>query len=87
MGLIAGGIYFGVASNTGAFSSIMSTEGVLFFLSINHFMSSLGPVLIQFPAERAVFLREENSKLYTSFAYFLGKSTVEIPFLIIIPII
>lgn len=50
-------------------------------------MGSLNPVIIQFPAERAVFLREENSKLYSATAYFLGKSSVEIPFMLIIPVI
>lgn len=49
-------------------------------------MMALNPVMIQFPAERDVFLREENAKLYTIGAYFLGKSTVEFPFLIFAPI-
>ena len=52
-----------------------------------HLMGSINPVIIQFPAEREVFLREENSKLYGAGAYFLGKSTVEVPFLIIIPVV
>ena len=32
-------------------------------------------------------MREENSKLYTTFSYFVGKSFVEIPFCIIGPIV
>lgn len=50
-------------------------------------MMALNPVMIQFPAERDVFLREENAKLYTLTAYFLGKSTVEFPFLIFAPVV
>jgi len=50
-------------------------------------MMALNPVMITFPSERAVFLREENSKLYTTGAYFIGKSSVEMPLLILVPII
>lgn len=54
---------------------------------MTHMMAAMNPVMVTFPAERAVFLREENSKLYSTSAYFLGKSSVELPFLLIIPII
>ena len=50
-------------------------------------MGSLGPVMVQFPAEREVFLKEENSKLYTTATYFIGKSSMEIPFQCLAPII
>lgn len=54
---------------------------------MNHFMMAVNPVVVTFPAERDVFLREENSKLYSVTAYFIGKSTMEFPFMVIIPII
>ncbi len=50
-------------------------------------MSACMPTVISFPVERAVFLREENSKLYTTSAYFTGKSIIEVPLLLVIPII
>ena len=58
----------------------------MFFLAISHLMSAMNPVLIQFPAERAVFLREENAKLYSTWTYFLGKSSIEMPFLVVVPL-
>jgi hypothetical protein len=30
-------------------------------------------VALSFPVEREIFLKEENAKLYTASAYFLGK--------------
>jgi len=54
---------------------------------MSSFMGALNPVMVQFPAEREVFLREENSKLYSTAAYFTGKSSVELPFLFLFPII
>jgi hypothetical protein len=44
------------------------------------FMASLNPTILTFPAERAVFLKEENSKLYRTFSYFMGKTSLEFPF-------
>lgn len=87
MGLITGGIYYGVGTNVNGFKNLQSVSGTLFFMSVGGIFGALNPVMIQFPAERAVFLREENSKLYSTAAYFLGKSSMEIPFLFIVPII
>jgi len=50
-------------------------------------MSALAPVVLTFPKERAVFLKEENSKLYTISSYFTGRSIVELPILVFLPII
>ncbi|CAD8112607.1 unnamed protein product [Paramecium primaurelia] len=86
IGLLIGGIFWTAGSEPG-YKGIQSTIGVLFFLVMSSFMGALNPVIIQFPDEREVFLREENSKLYTTAAYFTGKSSVEIPFLLIFPII
>ncbi|CAD8074233.1 unnamed protein product [Paramecium primaurelia] len=86
LGLLVGGIFWGAANEPG-FKGTQSTTGGLFFLVMSSFMTALNPVIVQFPQERDVFLREENSKLYSTFAYFVGKSSIEIPFLIIFPII
>jgi len=50
-------------------------------------MNSLLPVILNLPQERAVFLKEENSKLYTVTAYFISKLIVETCMVIGIPII
>ncbi|CAD8042834.1 unnamed protein product [Paramecium primaurelia] len=87
MGLLIGGSYYGIGSSQGNYMDYSSMAGLLFFLCMNMTFSSLFPVVLQFATERDVFLREENSKLYTTFSYFMGKSFVEIPFCLITPII
>jgi len=48
---------------------------------------TLTPCILTFPSERAVFLREENAKLYTVGPYFLGKFLVDMVPTIIFPVI
>lgn len=50
-------------------------------------MSSLSPVSIVFPKERVVFLKEEGSRLYGTFVFSLSRNIVELPFLIVIPLL
>ena len=50
----------------------MNKAGFLFFNSISQFMASMNPVILTFPAERGVFLKEENAKLYRTSSYFTG---------------
>jgi len=50
-------------------------------------MSAMNPVILTFPAERAVFLKEENAKLYRTTSYFFGRTMIEIPWMIIIPLV
>lgn len=61
--------------------------GVLFFLSMVAFMSSLSPVSIVFPKERLVFLKEEGSRLYGTGLFFLSRNIVEMPYLVLIPLV
>jgi hypothetical protein len=49
-------------------------------------MLSQFPVVLTLPIERPVFLKEENSKLYTVFSYFIGSTTIDIPLAIIYPL-
>ena len=48
---------------------------------------TLNPCILTFPSERAVFLREENAKLYTVGPYFIGKLLIDLIPTIIFPII
>ena len=51
------------------------------------FMSGLGPVLLSFPVERAVFLREAGSNMYSVLPYYIAKQIVDIPMVLIVPTI
>lgn len=56
----------------------MDKLGFLFFFVISTFMTSLNPCILTFPSERAVFLREENVKMYSVASYFFGKWLVDL---------
>ena len=55
-------------------------------VNINFLMSALSPLALNFPLERIVFLKEENSRLYGVLPYFLSRSAIEIPYLLIMPL-
>lgn len=44
-------------------------------------------IILIFPEERPVFLREAHNKLYTVSAYFYGKLLAEIPLAIVVPLL
>ena len=48
-------------------------------------MMSMQPVILTFPSERELFLREENSKMYSITAYYFGRNITELPTLILFP--
>lgn len=66
---------------------IYNLNGSLFFYSIMIFMTTCMSVVLSFPSERAVFLREQSSNMYSVTAYYLGRSTTKIPFAILFPAI
>jgi len=66
---------------------IFDINGCLFFFSIACFMSSSMTVVLTFPAERAVFLREYSANMYSVSSYFFGRSSTELPFVILFPAI
>lgn len=49
------------------------------------FMTSMMPMILTFPEERPIFLKEENSKLYSVASYFTGRTLLEFPFLVFFP--
>lgn len=61
--------------------------GFFFFESIAVIMLALLPMVLTFPPERAVFLKEENGKYYSIFSYFVGRTVLELPVQIIFPFI
>jgi ATP-binding cassette, subfamily G (WHITE), eye pigment precursor transporter len=50
-------------------------------------MSALAPVELVFPTERAVFLKEEGSKLYSVFSYYMSRNIIELPSSFIFPLL
>jgi hypothetical protein len=50
-------------------------------------MMSMMPVILTFPSERGVFLKEESSKLYTTFNYFIGRTLTEVPLSFFFPVL
>lgn len=59
-------------------SSLGSEFGALVGLSIAAFFGASQPLLLSFPLERPVFLREYSSNMYSVSAYFLSKTAVEV---------
>jgi ABC-type multidrug transport system permease subunit len=49
--------------------------------------NSIQNIILIFPDERPVFLREVNNNMYSVSAYFFGKVIAEIPATIITPVI
>lgn len=84
LGLLIGLIFIRLGNDLG---SLQSRSGALFFLSINQVMMSMMPVLLTFPAERALFLRETSSGMYATGPYFVSKSVVEMPVQTLFPVV
>ena len=68
-------------------TDIYDKAGCLFFISINMFLVSIAGLVLTFPAERVLFLKEYGSHLYGCGAYFMGRTTIETPFFLIPPTI
>lgn len=62
-------------------SQIMSYIGAITFVCIQAMFSNVQPVLLAFPKERPIFIREYSGGSYSAGIYFLCKSLVELPLL------
>ncbi|CAD8115184.1 unnamed protein product [Paramecium primaurelia] len=87
LGLLKGGVFWGAGRNNGKLEDLLSISGALFFICVDFTMNAIMSCILSFSVEREVFLREENSKLYTTKSYFLAKQLIEIPFCVISPLI
>ena len=81
------GLYYQFDGNYNLGTNWRALTGFFFFMSISTIMAALAPLSLVFPTERSVFLKEESSKLYTTFTYFLSRNIVELPTSIIFPLI
>lgn len=60
-------------------------QGALFFMTMNITMNAIQNVILIFPDERPVFLREVNNNMYKVGPYFWAKISSELPFSILMP--
>ena len=70
----------------GTLEGVMTRNGCLYFILLAIAFNSTQTVILLFPEERPVFLREISNKMYTVSAYFFGKLIAEIPGTLVIPI-
>ena len=89
MSTLFGGVFWqvGKASTldtlTPELSQILSYVGAVTFVCIQAMFANVQPILLSFPKERPVFIREYSGGSYAAGIYFLCKSLVELPLLLI----
>lgn len=76
-------IYAGTNAQTSP--GVQNVNGALFFATMVMGFSAVQNIILIFPSERAVFLREVNNNMYCVSAYFFGKIVSELPTSFIIP--
>ena len=64
-------------------SQILSYIGAITFVCIQAMFANVQPVLLSFPKERPIFIREYSGGSYSATVYFLCKSLVDMPLLFI----
>ena len=87
LSLFIGGLYYQFDGSYTDDLNWRALTGFFFFNAVNTMMFGLVPVELVFPIERGVFLKEEGSKLYSTFTYFLSRNIIEIPYSIMFPFV
>lgn len=67
--------------------AFQNLQGALFFMTMNISFNAIQNVILIFPDERPVFLREVNNNMYNVGPYFWAKVISELPFSIMTPVI
>ena len=89
MSTLFGGVFWQVGkpssltSGTPQLSEILSYVGAVTFVCIQAMFANVQPVLLAFPKERPIFIREYSGGSYSAAVYFICKSIVELPLLLI----
>ena len=83
LGIIVGGVFFDLSDKP---SGVRAKMGAMFFATINQAMLSIMGTLHTFPMEMGLVMREANSNLYSVPAYFIAKTLMELPFMILFPV-
>jgi len=84
VGLFMGATYIPIGNDQ---NSVQNREGVLFFVTIGMVMLNANGVILTFPLERGLLIRDQYSGMYRVWTYFLGKVIAEIPFGIAVAIV
>jgi ABC-type multidrug transport system ATPase subunit/ABC-type multidrug transport system permease subunit len=82
LSLIVGVIYYQTQNTQ---KGIQDKTGILFYLIMNQTMQSMMQPLMIFMQEKKVFNRERASRTFRVSAYYLAKTTAELPIQIIFP--
>lgn len=69
------------------YEDMQGRVGTQFFVLTFSFLQSMQNIVLIFPEERAVFLREQASSLYSISAYFVGKVIAELPLNLFTPLL
>lgn len=73
-------IFFGAGSKDDSDPTNFNAHfGALTMVAISSMFGSAQPVMLMFPFERPMFLREYSTGTYSCFAYFTGKVVIELP--------
>jgi len=84
MSILTGLVYLRLGHDQ---TNISDRTGALFFTIISQIMSTLNGVLLTFPLERALLVREYSNGMYSVQAYYLGKLISALPFDIFFPLL
>ncbi|EAS06409.2 ABC transporter family protein (macronuclear) [Tetrahymena thermophila SB210] len=87
MSLFTGAVYFNLSRDYNSYTDSYNIAIFLYVIMLGQFSQSETPQVINFSAERPVYLKEVNQNLYTTGAYFLSKIIPEIVTCSIFPII
>jgi len=79
MGLLFAFIFMNVGHKSLQEGGVQSHFGAICNIMIGTMFGSVQPILLQFPSERPIFLREYAANMYGSMPYFLAKTIVEVP--------
>jgi len=82
LSLMVGLIYLDLGHNQ---ASIQNREGALFFILTNQTMGGLMNVIMLFPTERMVFIREHATGAYGTLSYYLARVLSDLPFMLFFP--
>jgi ABC-type multidrug transport system permease subunit len=71
----------------GTLQGVQNRNGALFFMTMTVAFNAIQNIILIFPDERPVFLREVNNNMYSVTAYFFAKVIAELPASILTPAI
>lgn len=83
-GILLGLIWLNTGRDLDNEANRRSVAGVLFFIAVNQGFDGAFTVIFDFPIERAVLTREQSSRSYRTFTYFLATLVINVLKIIIV---